>query len=288
MYKLLLLMFFLGVCASTANAQDMLGRDVISTEGWESHPALSPDGQLLLFVKSDANFGDWKILEARRTKDGWSKPAMASFSGQYLDADPFFSADGRTLYFISDRPAPGKIGSDRDIWKIERTTEGWGQAVRLPEPVNSSGQEWFPRQTDDGVLYFGSDRDGGYGGNDIYIAHSIQTGYAVENLGAPVNTEGNEFEFEPAPDGQYAILMRDCAKGCGNGDLYITHRNENGWSTPYNPGPRINSDKLEVGPTLSRDGKTFYWSSAQDMSRLGDIYLLPVRELLKSKDEPGK
>lgn len=269
------------LCTCTASAADILGRGVISTQEWESHPAFSPDGNLLLFVKSDANFGNWKIMEAHRTSAGWSRPVMAAFSGQYLDADPFFAPDGKTLYFISDRPAPGKTGDDRDIWKIERTNERWGKATRLPAPVNSAGQEWFPRQMADGTLYFGSDRKGGQGGNDIYVAKPIHRGYKVRNLGAPVNTKGNEFEFEPAPNGKYAVLMRGCAEDCGHGDLYVTHRIASGWSTPRNLGPRINSDTLEVGPTISRDGETFYWSSARNVNRLGDIYFLSTDKLEK-------
>ncbi|MGQ9426986.1 TolB family protein [Gilvimarinus sp. F26214L] len=286
MHKPLFLLLYLGLWVGTAQADEMLGPGVISTPGWESHPAFGPDGQLL-FVKSNSNFGDWKILEAQRTAGGWSAPMMADFSGEYLDADPFFSADGQTLYFISDRPSPGKSGNDRDIWKIDRTAEGWGRPVRLPEPINSPGQEWFPRQTAEGLLYFGSDRSGGLGGNDIYIARSTNDGgYVVENLGAPVNTDGNEFEFEPAPNGQYGILMRDCDQGCDGGDLYVTHRRNEGWTEPRNLGARINSQNLEVGPTFSRDGETFYWSSARDMNRQGDIFILPATELFASDGNP--
>ena len=72
---------------------------VISTGDYESHPAFTPDGRMLYFVKSTPSFTDWKIHVSRYVDGRWSTPEVAPFSGKYRDADPFVTADGKRLYF---------------------------------------------------------------------------------------------------------------------------------------------------------------------------------------------
>ena len=250
----------------------------ISTAGYESHPAFSPDGKLLLFVKSNPQFGGWKMYEATRAAGGWSEPRLANFSGEFLDADPQFSPDGRHVYFISTRTAPDKPRKDLDIWVVSRTATGWGTPERLPAPINSEGAEWFPRIQRDGGLYFGSDRPGGFGATDIYRAVRRRDGWKVTNLGKPVNSSGDEYELELAPNGKVAILMA-ARPPQTSGDLYRTIRNRKGWSEPQLLGPTINGPGLEVGPLITRDGKSLYFSSRRSDERLGDIYVAPLSAL---------
>jgi Tol biopolymer transport system component len=247
----------------------------ISTPEYESHPAFSPDGKLLLVVKSTPEFSGWKIYESSRSRSGWSAPVLASFSGEFLDADPQFSRDGRRVYFISTRTAPDKARKDLDIWVVTRTAAGWGVPERLPAPINSAGAEWFPRIQPDGSLYFGSDRPGGLGATDIYRAVRTSKGWQVSNLGAPVNSAADEYELELSPDGKIGILMaaRDPST---QGDLYRIARTKNGWSQPQRLGPGFNGPGLEVGPLISRNGKLLYFSSRRSAERLGDIYVAPL------------
>jgi Tol biopolymer transport system component len=259
-------------------APELFGPGTISTEQYESHPAFSRDGQLLLFVRSDENFSKWKIMEAHRTASGWSKPEPAQFAAGTVAADPYFAPDGRRVYFISARLAPGKQQHDLDIWMVERGRSGWGTPERLPAPVNSPAAEWFPRLQPDGSLYFGSDRPGGHGLTDIYRATLTASGWQVENLGASVNSAGEEYEFELAPGGKTAILMADRDSGSG-GDLYLVSRTAAGWSEPQQLGPEINSSQLEVGPLISGDGKQLYFSSRRSEDRLGDIYRIRMKDL---------
>lgn len=96
----------------------------------------------------------------------WTPPAIAS--DQY-EATPTFTPDGKRLYFISMRQDPAK--DDFDIWYVEQAREdAWSEPRRLPEPVNSTGAELLPRADRDWKLYFGSDRAGGFGQGDIYVA----------------------------------------------------------------------------------------------------------------------
>src|SRR3954471_22233141 len=92
---------------------------VISTGQYETHPAFSPSGDTLYFLKClpDANF--YSICVSYRRNKAWSQPEVASFSGRYVDADPFVTKDGNELYFVSNRPvnAGDPVKPDWDIWK---------------------------------------------------------------------------------------------------------------------------------------------------------------------------
>jgi hypothetical protein len=292
--------------AGTAARQDgpiLFGEGVVSTGDFESHPALTPDGRTLYFVKSTPAFSDWKIYVTQQEKGRWSAPVMAPFSGTYRDADPFVTADGRSLYFISDRPVDGKPKKDMDIWVMERARAGgWGEPRNLGAPINSDGNEWLPRPAASGTLYFGSDRAGGLGATDLYRSRRGRDGTfeAPENLGAAINSAADEYEPCIAPDESFLVFMASGRPDdLGNGDLYFSERVNGAWTAARNLGPVINGPGLEISPYIALDGKSFYFSSARraegtaaapgapagsrpnrPRNGLGDIYRLDLRALL--------
>jgi WD40-like Beta Propeller Repeat len=81
----------------------LFGEGVVSTGEYESHPAFTPEGRTLYFVRSTPEFTNWTIYVAEYVDGRWSAPKVAPFSGKHRDADPFITADGKQLYFISDR-----------------------------------------------------------------------------------------------------------------------------------------------------------------------------------------
>ena len=206
-----------------------------------------------IFVRSSPRFQGWRIWRSRCTAARWEAAEPAPFSGPGVEADPFFTREGWRLYFISTRPdPPAKTGDDLDIWRVERSGSGaWGAPVRLPAPVNSPGAEWFPRIDAGGRLYFGSDRPGGRGETDIYVARPAGRGWRVENLGGEVSTAGNEYEFEPARDGSFAVMMAD-------GRLFRIEGSGGRWGrrTPLATG----DEGLHVGPLLSPSGRTLLFT----------------------------
>src|SRR5262249_55579003 len=123
----------------------------ISSAQFESHAAFDPVTGDFYFVRSSPAFEGWRILVSRCTERGWAPPEPPAFAGDGLEADPFFTPDGRSLYFISSRSTDGVRRKDLDIWRLDRDERGtWGVPARLPEPINSTGAEWFPRLAPDG------------------------------------------------------------------------------------------------------------------------------------------
>lgn len=266
---------------------------ILCTGDYESHPAFTPDGKTVYFLKNNPNFTFWTIVVSHFENGRWTTPEVAPFSGQYSDADPFITPDGKRFYFISSRPlertAGAKPKDDLDIWMMEKTARGWSEPKNLGAPVNSPGNEWYPTIAATGTIYFGSDREGGKGRTDLYRARLVNGQYgAAENLGEPFNTQFNEFEPMIAPDESFLIFM--CggrADARGGFDLYISYNRQGAWTKPVNLGDKINSSSNELSPLISPDGKYFFWTSARDTTDAAREKPLTYSELSNRLRSPG-
>ena len=125
----------------------------------------------------------------------------------------------------------------------------WSEPVNLGSPVNTSAIEIMPTLSqDERSLYFVSDRDGGLGGTDIWVSRrkSIDSPWETPvNLGAVVNTPGNEADPALSSDGRRLFFSSNRPGGHRGLDIYVSHRgNPNddfGWGPPVNLGPQVNS-----------------------------------------------
>lgn len=262
--KPILALALLGLAASAIPEPALFAPGVISTGEYESHAAFSPDGKTLYFLKNTADFGHWTIVSSNLRNGSWTPPEVVPFSGRYSDADPFVTPDGSKLYFISTRPVDGKPKEDLDIWMIERKGEAWGEPRNLGAPINSPGAEWFPTLAADGTLYFGSDREGGKGGTDLWRSRLVAGKYAQpENLGDAINSPGEEYEPLISPDGTVLIFMAARKGGQGSGDLWVSYYRDGAWTPAANLPPPINSPAFEVGPKITPDGRTLLFTSTR-------------------------
>jgi len=133
-----------------------------------------------------------KIYEAKREKGAWTEVIELPFnSDDYSNAHPCMSNDGGYLYFVSNRP--GGYGGT-DIYRVTKTTQGWGKAENLGSAINTEGNEMFPFSHSDGSLFFSSDGHAGLGGLDVFQT-TEKTGQwsEPENVGKPVNTYRDDF-----------------------------------------------------------------------------------------------
>ena len=197
-----------------ATKDDDWGRPVnlgqsVNTPSYDGQPEISADG-LSLYFSSDrlGGFGNQDLWVTTRptTDDEWGTPVnLESTVNSFAhDTEPSISADGLTLFFDSDRP--GGYGS-WDIWMVTRasTDDQWLTPVPLGPPVNSVFNEGEPSISADGrMLYLCSDRPGGYGTFDLWVATRETTddewGTPV-NLGSTVNTTLHDWGASISADG---------------------------------------------------------------------------------------
>lgn len=247
---------------------------VVSTAAFELNSAFTPDGRELYQSLVVSGWGFSAIIVRQEGADGWGDPEVAPFSGRYNDIDPNLSPDGNSVFFISRRPetpAGNELSEAWEIWKVTRKDprSPWGEAVRLPEPVNSSAAELYPSVANSGTIYFGSKREGGFGGFDIYRAELTDQGYAeAENLGARINSAHAETDAFIAPDESFIVVtVTGRSDSRGKNDLYISFSQEDGtWGELHHMGNSINSPAKEYCPVCTSDGKYFFFTRGKDDS----------------------
>lgn len=259
-----------GVVASAQQTMSVSRLDLpgISSPLWESHPAMDPATGDLWFARSDKTFSGWRIFTSHCRDGRWSNPQPMPIAGRGLEADPWFSPDGRTVWFISTRSSGSEQSAALDIWRAQRNAKGvWQAPERLPSPVNSNAAEWFPRPAADGWLYFGSRRPGGQGKDDIWrVRREAGGAWRVENAGPGLNSADAEYEFQPSSDGRWGILATD--KG-----MYRVVAGPDGWHRAEKFAHDINANGTEIGPMMTPDGHGFVFSRDGGGSDSGEFFL---------------
>ncbi len=137
------------------------------------------------------------------------------------EAQPSISSDGKTLYFVSDRP--GGYGGYDIYQSIKKDNGEWSEAINLGPTINSRGNEKSPFIHPDGkTLYFSSDGWMGLGGYDIFYSRlkDDSTWSKPVNLGYPINSTEDEVSFFVSTDGTKGFFASNKFQGKGGWDLY--------------------------------------------------------------------
>lgn len=257
-----------GCGAGKAAEPQLFGAGLFSTGARDLFIAFSPDQTRALLSRGDERLETFETLETRRDAGGdWSTPTRPRFAVGWSTADPHISPDGKTVFFISTRPNPGEteVRATHDIWYATLGEDGeWGDAQHLPAPINDPDRdEWCPSVAANGNLYFSTERPGGHGGTDLYVARRVGDAYAApENLGDAINTPAHEFEAWIAPDERYVLFSAlHRAGGAGAYDLFSSRRRDDRWEPARPLG--INTSASEYNESVSPDGKWLYFSSTR-------------------------
>lgn len=211
----------------------------INTDGHDANLSISPDGRQL-FTFKNKNAGDIFVSKTRMNKgaqdaiaDGsadaarlmslnrWSKSYSlgSNVNSGYFDGAASLSNDGKTIFFISERPMGGM--GNGDIWtsKAESTTS-WMKAENVKSLNTVEDEKSVFLAADGKTLFFSSKGHNNMGGYDIFrsVMQDDGTWGEPQNLGYPINTPADESEFTITADGKTAYYS---VKGSANGKYDI-------------------------------------------------------------------
>ncbi|MBN1250730.1 MAG: PD40 domain-containing protein [Bacteroidales bacterium] len=197
----------------------------INTEKSEGAQSISADGKTMVFTAClrDDTYGSCDIYISKKDGNNWTKPENigSPINSKYKETQPCLSADGKTIYFVSNRQGgKGKF----DIWQssLNQNNE-WTTPINLGDSINTEEDELAPFiHYDDKTLYFSSKGHLGMGGSDIFISRKGNNNLwsKAVNFGYPANTYFNEESLVVTTDGQYGFFSSDIEGGFGQKDIY--------------------------------------------------------------------
>jgi len=287
---------------------EMVGEGTISTNQDEFGAMPDKNWTTMYFDRSIPAHYHYVMYISHHRNGKWTAPEVLPFSGEYRDSDPVISLDGNTLYFVSDRPAPGLEPNRFHAWAVDHTPTGWSHLRPLQGPVNEQGNTEFVSFAGNGNLYFTSDRGTSF---DVYCSRLVNGKYQpAETLGPAINDGRYTIEAFVAPDESYILLGSFARDSLGNADVYISYNHAGTWSKPVNLGPPINTRARDYSPRISPDGKYLLFSSERGfptekrdqpvtyreflervrgtMNGLGNIYRVPIEDVLRNAPVPAE
>jgi Tol biopolymer transport system component len=213
--------------------------DSFNTSDWDIGPSLSSDGMEFYFNR--LNYDEWTggLWVAKRASidDPWGEPTNLgpTVNSASDSIGPCISHDGLTLFFYSDRSGTA------DVWMTTRPTlaDPWSAPVNLGFPVNDESWDYWPHITSNGLaLLFCSDREGGNGNEDVWMARrsSVSDPWGTPiNLRPPANTDAWDTCPFVSADGLTYYFVSDREGGQGSYDL---------WQAPIIPIVDLNGDGI--------------------------------------------
>lgn len=272
--------------ASPVNAKVIKLGSNVNSDYDDASPGLTPDGKTLVFtsrrvadgiekLNADVNPYNDKMYISKwdAAKNTWdvAQPAGEEINYQGHIGSLSLSHDGKTMFIFKNIPDETNSG---DIFFAELQADGkWTKPIGIGKPVNSS---YFESSAclapDNNVLYFVSERKGGFGSADIFRSHRLTANKwsTPENLKGVINSEYDELGVYMHPDGKTLYFSSNGHDNMGGYDIFMSTLEDGVWSQPKNMGYPINSTFDEKHFILSADGKTAYLSSNRD--GVYDIY----------------
>ena len=277
---------------------------------WDEYlAALTPDGSSIYFTrrskkknKYDGPGAQLRSVEefssAVSTGEHQGMPAFeegtaleAPFNTQYNEGGPSITADNRFMVFTICERNPKTGAQNCDLYYTTYEYGVWNGIRPMPEGINRpESWESQPSISPNGdILYFTSDRKGGYGGLDLYRSTKDANGNwgVPENLGAAVNTKKNEKSPFIHPDSESLYFASDGHPGMGGYDLFKIQIAQGSaqWGKPMNLGYPINTGSDEIGMMVTLDGQKAYFASNKiNQSNGWDIYFFDLYEAVQPEE----
>lgn len=259
--------------------------EMINTEWDEYWPSLTIDGQTLIFTRlvpqgQRPGFRQEDFYRSDKIDDGWGKAQpLSDLNTELNEGAQSVSADGRLLFFTLCN-SMGGYGSC-DIYFSRWHQGSWTPPMNAGRAINTQAWEGQPSISAYGdVLYFSSNRSGGFGLKDIWSSKLM--GWSPEgiplwenpvNLGDSVNTPGDEISPFIHYNGKDLYFSSDKWPGLGGYDIFHAIQKTDGtWTNPSNLGYPVNTHGNEQGLVIDRSGKVAYMASGRESGKGMDIY----------------
>ncbi len=246
---------------------------IFTSKKKSSYSTIMDDGQFSEKVYSSTKNNEWnknEIIKSIVKKDSHE-------SGVCL------SADGTELYMLISNI------DGQNLYMSNFDGETWSEPFKLPNGINSRYNETHASiNTEKSILFFTSDRKGGYGGLDIYSVRKLPNGEwgTPKNLGDKINTPYDEETPMIGLDNKTLYFSSEGHNTMGSFDIFYSKMEiDSTWSDPVNMGYPINTpdDDFFFTPTAA-ENKAYISSSRFDQNYGGsDIYLIEYEEPFKNK-----
>ena len=220
------------------------------------------------------------FLSQKDDKGKWQRPEAidSELNSEYDEGACSFSPDGRTMYLTQCR-SDASYPRYATIVTSNRSDAAWSKATELVITRDTLSAYAHPAVSPDGQwLYFASNMPGGQGGYDIWRV-AITTGGlgGVENLGAPINTPGDELFPTFRPNGDL-YFSSDGHEGMGGLDIYYVEDGK-----VQHPGYPLNSQGDDFGMTFEGLlNKGFFSSNRGDGKGWDHIYSFYNPEIVQT------
>lgn len=258
--------------------------NLVSTKNADVKLTFSPDGKKMLWGGIDwiKDKKDMDIWQSTKVNGKWSKPERVTFDSDSNDFDPFFSPDGRGVYFFSNRP--GGFGGDDIYFAAYNTTSGtFGKAVNLGGKINTRGNEWAPITNQSATLFvFASNGRGGFGGEDLFAAPILHGGFGDPvNLGPKINGRDDDFDAAILPDNSLVFTSSRDNKD-KNGNLYIAYKKGGGYTSPVKLPSQINAGSFwTFAPSVNFKEPGYFYFCSHLSNSMGRTDVYRVRYTIK-------
>ncbi len=245
-----------------------------------SAPSFSLDGTEIYWSQQfpEKNNHPQTIMVMKYFDQHWHAPEIAPFSGTYHEGGPVFSFHHDVLYFYSMRPNRDRNLHYNNIWKVKRTSSGWGVPEKLPSLINTDHFQVTPSIARDGTFIYQSfDED--YVNSMVFMYTQERNGVWAKprKLSPHFNIQSQEWLPCIAPDASY-FLYSSLREGNDFFDLYMSKRMPDlSWGNPYRLSDKINTEASERFPGITRDGKFLFFIRNSQIYWVSTKILGPLR-----------
>lgn len=231
----------------------------INTPLNEGTCSISADGRKLILTTCTGRdgIGSCDLYESVKVGEDWSEPRNLgrNVNSSAWESQPSLSADGRTLYFVSDRKSGLGL---RDIWISQLDDNGnWTKAVNAGPQINSQYDEISPFiHANNRTLFFATNGRPGFGGYDIFSCDRDSSGWTEpKNLGQPINDNGEQFSLFITADGSKGYYSHEETLQSGHSrskiyEVFIPEQNQIRFRSNYVKG--IIRDKVSKRPLRAK------------------------------------